>query len=30
MIVLEEYFDSNPAMIAEKFKFYKRDHLPGE
>ena len=30
MTVLEEYFDSKPAVIAEKFKFHKRDQLPGE
>ena len=30
MTVLGKYFDSKPAMIAEKFKFHKRDQLPGE
>ena len=28
--VLEKHFDSKPAVIAERFKFHKRDQLPGE
>lgn len=28
--VLEKHFDPTPAVIAERFKFHKRDQLPGE
>ena len=28
--VLEKHFDPKPAVIAEWFKFHKRDQLPGE
>ena len=28
--VLEKHFDPKPAVIAERFKFHKRDQLPGE
>ena len=28
--VLEKHFDPKPAMIAERFKFHKREQLPGE
>ena len=28
--ILEKHFDPKPAEIAERFKFHKRDQLPGE
>ena len=28
--VLKKHFDPKPAVIAERFKFHKRDQLPGE
>ena len=30
LAVLEKDFDLKPVMIAERFKFHKRDQLPGE
>ena len=27
--ILEKHFDPKPAVIAERFKFHKRDQLPG-
>lgn len=30
IVVLEKHFDPKPAVIAEQFKFHKRDQLPGE
>ena len=28
--VLQKHFDPKPAVIAERFKFHKREQLPGE
>ena len=28
--ILKKHFDPKPAVIAERFKFHKRDQLPGE
>ena len=30
MAVLKRHFDPKPAMMAERFKFHKRDQLLGE